>query len=403
MAQAGQTMGNAIAQRGQNQLYSSAYMGEPGAMERLMQLNPAMGQQLVQQQQQAEQLKLEQAAKLRAEDTAKNDKLRKIATENKGFFDDVVKQGAKIATFPEYAQFIEQKREDLRTVIGNDADLLPKPSPELYEQGKQIYGEKVSELDKAKTAKYLADIGKEDGGNGADDPANVREYQFFEKLTQKQKEEFLIMKRANRVYTEGDVSMVASQLTPTGTAISEGPPTTQAEQQKKLTEQQSIKKASEAAAVAAIDLSKEAFTKIAPIRLNLSNYDEAIRLIDEGADTGVISSRFPSMKQASIELDNLQGRLGLDVVGNTTFGALSESELAFALDTALPKKLEGPELQVWLKRKKAAQEKLLAYTERAATYLGTPGNTVAGWIDSQKKDKDAKSDRLEELRNKAGL
>jgi len=139
--------------------------------------------------------------------------------------------------------------------------------------------------------------------------------------------------------------------------------------------------ASTAAAKAAIKRSEDAFDKIAPIKRSVANIDEAISLIDQGAETGVIAARLPSVRSASIQLDNLQGKLGLDVISNTTFGALSEAELKFALSTALPKTLEGPDLKKWLQRKKETQQKLAAYLERVATFLGTPGNTVKDFIE----------------------
>jgi len=139
--------------------------------------------------------------------------------------------------------------------------------------------------------------------------------------------------------------------------------------------------ASTAAAKAAIKRSEDAFDKIAPIKRSIANIDEAISLIDQGAETGVIAARLPSVRSASIQLDNLQGKLGLDVISNTTFGALSAPELKFALSTALPKTLEGPELKKWLQRKKEAQQKLAAYLERVAVFLGTPGNTVKDFIE----------------------
>lgn len=134
-----------------------------------------------------------------------------------------------------------------------------------------------------------------------------------------------------------------------------------------------------AAAKQAIKLSGEAFNNLAKIRTNILNLDEGVRLIDEGASTGVIASKLPSFTRASQELDNLQGKLGLDVVGSSTFGALSESELAFALDTALPTNLEPQALKGWLLRKKDAQQKLSGYLNDVSTFLGTPGNTVAKW------------------------
>lgn len=135
----------------------------------------------------------------------------------------------------------------------------------------------------------------------------------------------------------------------------------------------------------AAKISVKAFDRLEKINTNIKNIDEAISLIDQGAETGVIDAMLPSVRAASIKLDNLQGRLGLDVIGNTTFGALSESELKFALKTALPLGLSPKDLRQWLIDKKSAQEKLSDYIESAAIYLGTPGNTVTGWIKSRKE------------------
>ena len=135
----------------------------------------------------------------------------------------------------------------------------------------------------------------------------------------------------------------------------------------------------------AAKISVAAFDRLEKINSNISNIDEAIGLIDQGAETGVVRSKLPSVRTAAIKLDNLQGRLGLDIIQNTTFGALSEAELKFALDTALPQKLSGPELRSWLVEKKESQEKLSDYLEAAAIYLGTPGNTVKGWMEKQRE------------------
>lgn len=134
----------------------------------------------------------------------------------------------------------------------------------------------------------------------------------------------------------------------------------------------------------AIILSTKTFEKLENLKPAIENVDKAIAAIDAGAKTGAIMSRLPSIKAASIQLDNIQASMGLDVIGNTTFGALSASELDFALSTALPKSLPPKQLKKWLQEKRAAQVKLSDYLENVAIYLGTPGNTVAGWIEAQK-------------------
>jgi len=155
-----------------------------------------------------------------------------------------------------------------------------------------------------------------------------------------------------------------------------------------------------AAGKQAIEKSGEAFDQLANIDSNMSNLDEAVRLLDEGAQTGLVVGRLPSVSKASRELDNLQARLGLDVIGNTTFGALSESELNFALNTALPKDLPPAELRQWLIRKKEAQGKLRDYLQQAAIFLGTPGNTVADWAQIQQEQQPAQSGDVESLLEK---
>lgn len=146
-------------------------------------------------------------------------------------------------------------------------------------------------------------------------------------------------------------------------------------------------------ATEAVKASIEAFNGLSGIRKNIANMREGVRLLEEGAKTGAVEGRLPSVRAASIKLDNLQGRLGLDIIGAVTFGALSESELAFAKDTALPKTLNEVELTKWFKEKITAQEKTSANLEEAAIFLGEPGNSVAEFLKIKKAERE---DRAEE-------
>lgn len=129
--------------------------------------------------------------------------------------------------------------------------------------------------------------------------------------------------------------------------------------------------------------SKDAFDGLKNVRRSIGNMTDAIRAIDKGANTGPVISKLPSFRESSIELDNIRGKMGLDIVGATTFGALSESELKFALDVALPDNMEPPALRDWLNRKRDAQKKLGKELMRAATFLGKPGNTISKYIESE--------------------
>jgi len=139
--------------------------------------------------------------------------------------------------------------------------------------------------------------------------------------------------------------------------------------------------AGEAAGKASIAASEESRKQLPAIQKGIANIDDAIRAIEiDGATTGAIASRLPSIRQASIGLENIRARMALDIVGATTFGALSKGELDLAKDVALPTGLGRPQLLEWLKDKKSAQEKYARELEGAAIFLGQPGNTPAKYL-----------------------
>jgi len=133
-------------------------------------------------------------------------------------------------------------------------------------------------------------------------------------------------------------------------------------------------------------ISRESFETLGKVRKNIGNLDAAIAALDEGADTGVIESRFPDWKASSIELRNIQRQLGLDVIGSVTFGALSEGELELALATALPLQLQEEDLKDWLTRKKEAQLKLSAELQNAVMFF-SGGGTVGEYVKFQESYK----------------
>jgi hypothetical protein len=137
----------------------------------------------------------------------------------------------------------------------------------------------------------------------------------------------------------------------------------------------------------AAKLSVKAYEAMSGVNEKIGLYGEAIQAIDDGAETGAIISKYPSIKESAVELDNVQARLGLNVIQNTTFGSLSEQELKFALSTAVPQGLEGPALKEWLVQRRDAQTKLADYLESAAIYLGQDGHTLADWMVKKKEER----------------
>jgi len=157
-----------------------------------------------------------------------------------------------------------------------------------------------------------------------------------------------------------------------------------------------------AAATFAVEESGEAFQNILDSRTNIANLREAKRLIlEEGANTGFIVDNLPSWKASTVALDNVKNRLGLDVVGSVTFGALSASELDLALNTALPTNLNEADLVDWIDRKIVAQEKLQNYLYEQATFLADGDKTVGDWLRKQKADQE-ESERIKAKRRQEG-
>ena len=112
----------------------------------------------------------------------------------------------------------------------------------------------------------------------------------------------------------------------------------------------------------------------------VDNYEAVLKTIDDGASTGFIMSKLPSLRAASQRLDALQQELGLNVIANTTFGALSESELNFALRTALPTNLSPDKLKIEIQRRLEVQNKLIAYMMEAQNFI-KGGGTVNGFLE----------------------
>jgi len=172
-----------------------------------------------------------------------------------------------------------------------------------------------------------------------------------------------------------------------------------AESQAKITEATEFSKKTGAGRATAID---EGFNRIQQIDANVRNIDRAIAAIDAGASTGAIESRyFPSFREATLKLEQIQSELGLDVVGATTFGALSKGELDLALRTALPTNLQPDALRDFLVDKKTAQDKLRAYFAEQIQFLDQ-GGTVAGFMRAQERAQQSTTEPQQQGRYSVG-
>ena len=119
-------------------------------------------------------------------------------------------------------------------------------------------------------------------------------------------------------------------------------------------------------------------TQIGTMLVENSKLDEVIRLAESGANTGPLMNRLPSLTAETLQLEQLQREMGLDVVGSVTFGALSQGELNLALQKAIPTNLEPKDLIQWAKDKQSANRKLMGYLQEQVRFLRT-GGTVDQW------------------------
>lgn len=138
-----------------------------------------------------------------------------------------------------------------------------------------------------------------------------------------------------------------------------------------------------------VALSTEIFGRIDNVEQNIRNMQEGIELIDQGAAVGPIDKWLPSFKESSVKMDNLKNRLGLDVIGSVTFGALSAGELKTAFDTAVPSNLTGEPLKRWFQERIEKQAILLDSLEEAGIFLADEGATIPKLMAKRRQDRKA--------------
>lgn len=122
------------------------------------------------------------------------------------------------------------------------------------------------------------------------------------------------------------------------------------------------------------------YKQVEGIDSTLRNLEEARDEIDAGANTGWADKWLPTFRASTLALESAANRLGLDVIGSVTFGALSEGELRLAMDTALPLAMEEKELREWINKRMVAKQKLRNYLESAAMRLTGYNTTLPDFI-----------------------
>ena len=130
------------------------------------------------------------------------------------------------------------------------------------------------------------------------------------------------------------------------------------------------------------------FEQVVRINQGIDTIDRAISALEGGAKTGAIQRFLPSMRAASVELENIRNQFALDVIGGVTLGAISESELDLAKQVGLPEGLDEPQLIEHLRQRRAAQEKLRNYYQEQINHLDQDG-TVASFLRQKEREQAA--------------
>lgn len=84
----------------------------------------------------------------------------------------------------------------------------------------------------------------------------------------------------------------------------------------------------------------------------INQYDRAISQLENGANTGVIYSKLPSIQEQSILVDVIRKEIGMEVLGSGLLGVNpTDRDVNFALETAIPDNLSPQALKNELSRR----------------------------------------------------
>ena len=230
--------------------------------------------------------------------------------------------------------------------------------------------------------------------SGVNAPAAVREYEFFEGLTEEEKSEYKDLKRGGNVIDLGGGGI--GYRRPDGTVQVMVSPKDATALNADFARSSAF---STAEGSQASEDQQAAFDNYTNTSAQIALYDEALdKLTGDGkANTGAVYQLLPTVEARTVELENVRNRLGLGRIAAGKFGQLTEIEMKVAFETEIPVGLPPKELRAWLENRKSAEQKLLALEEDYLRWAQETKGTKAEWrtkqwIASADKDADNKMD-----------
>lgn len=129
------------------------------------------------------------------------------------------------------------------------------------------------------------------------------------------------------------------------------------------------------------EIARQSLNASESIASQIGLYERALQLIDEGAGTGPVEALFPAIKDASVELEQLQGILALEALGSTNLTPVSNADIQLLKDNAIPKLDKG--FKAWAENKISALRRAQLFHNQRASYFQTGEARYEDWLNPQ--------------------
>lgn len=275
---------------------------------------------------------------------------------------EAVAMGSILGKLNAENQLKEENAEKATRMANMFGNMIPNMPEERQDEARSV---RDALANGEMTYKQALDWLEGSSGGGTSAPAAVKEYEYFKTLDKDERAAYMALKRDGKLIDLGGGGL--GYRGPDGKINVLVTP-------KEATDNNVMSKEAESNVDrAGVDQDKVS-EYLGSVQSQQALYQEALRLVEqENAGTGAIESKLPTIRAASKELEVIGNELGLNVVAGGKFGQLTEKELDLALQTGLPP-LDGPELADWLRRKMAANAKLMAEYRNYLSWASDPNN-----------------------------
>lgn len=280
-----------------------------------------------------------------------------------GYQKEAVAMGSALGKLNAANQLKEENAEKATRMANMFGNMIPNMPEERQDEARSV---RDALANGEMTYKEALDWLEGSSGGGTSAPAAVKEYEYFKSLDPEARAEYMSLKRDGKLVDLGGGGV--------GFRNADGSITTLVTPESATDANVTAQEAENNVNTATNDVSSVA-DSLGAARSAQAQYAEAYRLVDEeGANTGALESKLPTIQAASKELEVIGNMLGLNIVAGGKFGQLTEKELELALQTGLPTGLNEEQLKDWLKRKMAANAKLIAEYDSYLRWAKDPNN-----------------------------